>query len=130
MLLSFLARPVDKAAINYLIHIGKILSNKLNPSASENDNAIGSQMIESISIKLGMSENELAACIGKTILSTARQIISKNYPAPTTIFANVDREHVRTVAGKCSSIAFSLIYNYSLFTRVCLVNAPNREGAE
>ena len=87
-------------------------------------------MIESISIKLGMSENELTACIGKTILSTARQIISKNYPDPVTTFANVDREHVRTVAGKCSFIAFSLIYNYSLFTRVCLVNAPNREGAE
>ena len=100
VLLPFLARPVDKATINHLIHIGKILSNELNPSTDENDNAIRRQMIKSISIKPGMSENELAVCIGKTILSTARQIIAKKYPDPTTTFANVDREHVRPVAGR------------------------------
>lgn len=103
-----LARPVDKATIQYFVYIGKVLSNDPSISANEtNSNVDKNELIQKICATLDLTESELAECVGKTILSTARQVISKRYPNRTTVFADVDKTHIQAVAGKCSSFFYS-----------------------
>ncbi|CAF3863652.1 unnamed protein product [Rotaria magnacalcarata] len=96
---TWMPRPVDKATLQYFIYIGKVLSN--DPSVSENEanEAVNkTELIEKICSTLGITESELAKCAGKTILSTARRVISKKYPNSSTVFADVDKDHIQAAA--------------------------------
>lgn len=52
---------------------------------------------------LGMTEAELQACQGKTLLSTARQVIAAKYPAELATFSDVSKEHLQAAAGELLS---------------------------
>ena len=95
------ARPSDKQTIEYLIHIGKILSNDQGDGGSADDQNLNKdEILAHICTVLGMTDSELKSCQGKTILSTARQTISKKYPNASTTFADVLTEHIQAAAGK------------------------------
>ena len=65
------------------------------------------EILDRICAVLEMSEGELAACTGWSLLSTARQVISAMYPDEMTIFAEVKKEHIQAVAGEfCSLISW------------------------
>lgn len=98
----FIARPVDKQTIEYLIHVGKILASDSGsvPDSSE-DVLDRGEILDLICTRLGMTEAELISCTGKTLLSTARQVIGGKYPDESTEFAQVDNEHILAAAGEC-----------------------------
>lgn len=47
-----------------------------------------------------MTDLELNVNVGKTILSTARRVIGAKYPNMTTVFADVDKQHIQAVTGE------------------------------
>lgn len=47
-----------------------------------------------------MNETDLRACQGKTLLSTARQIIGTKHPDESTTFADVPKKHIQAAAGE------------------------------
>ncbi len=61
-----------------------------------------------------MTEAQLAENTGKTILSTARQIIGTKYPDPETAFVSIEKDHIRAVIGNF----FNLFYLYSIFFKL------------
>ena len=97
----FLARPVDKNTIQYFVHIGKILAHDIESTTNDiNDVNSKKNLLTSICERLGMTETELAARTGRTILSTARQVASAKYPNEQHVFADVSKEHIQAIAGK------------------------------
>ena len=64
------------------------------------------EILDRICAVLEMSDGELAACTGRSLLSTARQVISAMYPNEMTIFAEVKKEHIQAVAGEFCSLIF------------------------
>ena len=95
-----LARPIDKMTIDYLIHVGKVLSGGTVNGEDDYDEEMGKgEMLESIMQTLDMSEEELTANTGRSILSTARQLIGAKYPGQRVIYANVKKEHIKAVVG-------------------------------
>jgi hypothetical protein len=98
----FVARPVDKHTIEYLVHVGKMLANDSgNVSDGTEDVLDRGEILDLICTRLGMTEAELICCTGKTLLSTARQVIGGKYPDESTEFSQVDNEHVLAAAGEC-----------------------------
>ncbi|CAF0784751.1 unnamed protein product [Adineta ricciae] len=94
------ASPTGKQTIQYLVQVGKILSNESDPCSEIDDDEIDRGEISGyICSTLDMSESELLAFNGKTLLSTARQEFRKKYPDPNTIFANATKEHIQAAAG-------------------------------
>jgi hypothetical protein len=59
------------------------------------------EILDLICTRLDMTEVELISCTGKTLLSTARQVIGGKYPDESTEFAQVDNEHILAAAGEC-----------------------------
>ena len=55
--------------------------------------------LDRIMVALGMSETELTNNTGRSTLSTARQVIVAKYPGDDVVYANVKKEHIRTVIG-------------------------------
>ena len=83
----FSARPVDRATIQYLIHIGKVLANESSADGSDMDQDVDKgDILELICTTLNMSEAQLASCKGKSLLSTARQIVAARYPNEKGVF--------------------------------------------
>ncbi|CAF1527532.1 unnamed protein product [Adineta ricciae] len=96
---TWMPRPVDKQTIDYFIYVGKTLSNYVNEVSDDGDGSLDrGDILDYICTTLGMTEAELRACAGKTLLSTARQVIGKKYPGLSTTFADVAKEHVQAVA--------------------------------
>ncbi len=78
-----------------------MLSSDLDDYSNDNNNMGDKEdLIETICLTLNMTEDQLSTNTGKTILSTARQIIGAKYPDPATIFANVEKEHIQAVIGE------------------------------
>jgi hypothetical protein len=78
-----------------------VLSSDLDDYSNDNNNMGDKEdLIETICLTLNMTEDQLSTNTGKTILSTARQIIGAKYPDPATIFANVEKEHIQAVIGE------------------------------
>jgi hypothetical protein len=61
-----------------------------------------------------MTQAQLAENTGKTILSTARQIIGTKYPDPETEFVSIEKNHIRAVIGNF----FNLFYLYRIFLKL------------
>lgn len=96
----FPARPTDKQTIDYFIRIGKTLSNDVNETSKDGEESIDrGEILAFISTTLDMSEDDLTNCNGKTLLSTARQVIGKKYPDPLTTFGDVETKHIQAAAG-------------------------------
>jgi predicted deacylase len=94
------ARPTDKATIEYLIQVGNVLSGGMvNEDDSDGDAVEKGELLDSIMTALDMTESELTANIRRSILSTARQIIGVKYPEEHVVYAQVKKEHVKAVAG-------------------------------
>ena len=82
------------------MQVGKILSNESHPhSEIDGDELDKGEILDYICSTLDMTEAELIACNGKTLLSTARQVIAKKYPEPHTTIADVSQEHIQAAAG-------------------------------
>ena len=98
----FIARPVDKQTIEYLVHVGKMLaSNCGNVFNGKEDVLDRDDILDLICTRLNMTEAELVSFTGETLLSTACQVIGGKYPDESTEFAQVDNEHVLAAAGEC-----------------------------
>ncbi|UJR34562.1 hypothetical protein I4U23_027338 [Adineta vaga] len=96
---TWMPRPVDKQTIEYFIYVGKTLSNYVDEVSDDGDESLDKgDVLDYICTALGMTEAELRACAGKTLLSTARQVIGTKYPGLSTTFADVAKEHVQAVA--------------------------------
>ena len=96
-----IARPADKATIEYFINIGNVLSDDMDNGTNNKNNTDDTEnVLETICSTLGMSEDQLTANIGKTILSTARQVIGCKYPDPETIFGKIEKGHIQAVIGE------------------------------
>lgn len=96
-----LARPSDKKTIDYFIHIGKILSNSAADNVGDDGERIDKgEILEILCSTLEMSEADLQACQGKTLLSTARLVIGARHPEESKSFADVPKEHIQAAAGE------------------------------
>ena len=94
------ARPTDKPTIEYLIHVGNVLSGgMINEDDSDEGVVEKGELLDSIMTALEMTEAELTTNIRRSILSTARQLIGVKYPEEHTIYAHVKKEHIKAVAG-------------------------------
>ncbi|CAF5073585.1 unnamed protein product, partial [Rotaria magnacalcarata] len=88
---TFLARPTDKATIDYFIDIGRVLSGE-----AERTNDDKSDLLTNIMDALDLTEQQLEKCIEKNIRITARRIMKAKYPSPVIgfKFADVDKDHI------------------------------------
>lgn len=95
---SLLARPTDPKTIDYFIQIGKVLS---CDTETVNEKTIEKgELLDSIMATLEMTETELTQYIGRSILSTARQIVGTKYPGEDVVYANVKKEHIKAIVGQ------------------------------
>ena len=98
VLCVLLARPTDKTTIDYLVHIGKILSGcVVNGKNVDDQDVEKGEVLDSIINALDMTESELTANTSRSALSTARQIIGAKYPGDNVVYADVKREHIQAV---------------------------------
>ncbi|CAF0809163.1 unnamed protein product [Adineta steineri] len=98
---TWMPRPVDKITIKYFINTGKVLSDDID-DPSHIDNTIDNEiLLSTICETLNMTDSELHANIGKSILSTARQVIGAKYPNLATIFADVQKVHIQAITEYC-----------------------------
>ncbi|CAF0995444.1 unnamed protein product [Adineta steineri] len=98
---TWMPRPVDKITIKYFINTGKVLSDDID-DPSHIDNTIDNEiLLTTICETLNMTDSELHANIGKSILSTARQVIGAKYPDLATIFADVQKVHIQAITEYC-----------------------------
>jgi hypothetical protein len=103
----FIARLVDKQTIEYLVYVGKMLANDSGSVSDGTEDVLDQgEILDLICTRLYMSEAKLISYTGKTLLSTARQVIRGKYPEESTEFAHVDNEHILAAAGE----RFYLIY--------------------
>jgi hypothetical protein len=96
--LSHTARPVDQATIDYLIDIGRILSGELNMDADEK-----SDVLFRVTTVLNVTEKQLAACKGKNIRITVRQIMKMMHPDPPELRGIRDgtgQKKIELIAGR------------------------------
>ena len=99
---SLLARPTDQKTIDYLIHIGHVLSGATD---TDNDDIIEKgELLDPIMTTLEMTEPELTGYISRSVLSTARQIIGAKYPGEHVVYADVKKEHIKAIVGQCMSL--------------------------
>ena len=83
------ARPTKKT-IDYFIHIGRILSNSAADNVFDDGERIDKgENLDVLCAALDMSEADLTACQGNTLMSTARQVISTKHPDESTTFTDV-----------------------------------------
>ncbi|CAM4826035.1 unnamed protein product [Rotaria magnacalcarata] len=84
-------RPTDKATIDYLIDVGRVLSGE-----AERTNDDKSDLLTNIIDALDLTKQQLEKCIGKNIRITARRIMKAKYPSPVIgfKFADVDKDHI------------------------------------
>ena len=72
------------------MHIGKILSNSAADNVfGDGDGMDKGDILDLLCSALDMTEADLQACQGKTLLSTARQVIGTKHPDESTTFADV-----------------------------------------
>ena len=113
-LLLLLARPTEKSTIEYLVHIGKILSGGVvNVGNGDDQDVEKGEILDSIINILGMTEEELTANTSRSALSTARQVIGQKYPGDDVVYADVKREHIQAVVRRYLSF---LSHEWSFFT--------------
>ncbi|CAF4268937.1 unnamed protein product [Rotaria sp. Silwood2] len=88
---TWMPRPTDRATIDYLIDIGKVLSGE-----NESTNDDKSNVLEDVVTALDVTEQQLEKCIGKNIRITVRKIMKLKHlsPPPGFKFADVDQEHI------------------------------------
>ena len=111
-----LARPTDKATIEYLIHIGSVLSGGMVNEEARADEALEkTELLDSIMTTLDMTEAELTGNIKRSILSTARQIIGVKYPGESVVYADVKKEHIRAIAGYSFYLRLAINFLFSCF---------------
>jgi hypothetical protein len=55
--------------------------------------------LDLIMTSLDMTETDLTNNTGRSTLSTARQVIGAKYPGENAVYADVKKEHIRTVIG-------------------------------
>ncbi|CAF4145520.1 unnamed protein product, partial [Rotaria magnacalcarata] len=90
-------RPTDKATIDYLIDVGRVLSGE-----AERTNDDKSDLLTNIIDALDLTKQQLEKCIGKNIRITARRIMKAKYPSPVIgfKFADVDKDHISAARGQ------------------------------
>ena len=115
-LLPFLsARPTEKSTIDYLVHIGKILSGGVvNVENSDDRDVEKGDILDSIINVLGMTEAELTANTSRSALSTARQVIGAKYPGDDVVYADVKREHIQAIVRRYLSFLSHKLYFFTL----------------
>ena len=69
-----------------------MLSDSLDDNSNDNNSMLDpGDLLDRICLTLDMTEDQLKANRGKTVLSTARQIIGAKYSDPATVFAGVEK---------------------------------------
>jgi hypothetical protein len=103
-------RPSDKKTIDYFIHMGKILSNSTDDNIGDDGEMIDKgEILDLLCSALDMTEADLQACQGKTLLSTARQVIGTKYPDESTTFADIPKAHLQAAAGESFPIGLHIL---------------------
>ena len=93
-----LARPTDTKTIDCVIQIGEVLS---SDTETVKENTIGKgELLDSIMAILEMTEAELTQYVGRSILSTARQIVETKYPGEDVVFANAKKDRIKAIVGQ------------------------------
>ena len=65
------------------------------------ENTIGKgELLDSIMAILEMTEAELTQYVGRSILSTARQIVETKYPGEDVVFANAKKDRIKAIVGQ------------------------------
>jgi hypothetical protein len=102
-----------------------VLSDDLDDTTNNNNNTdYVEKLLDTICLTLGMSEDQLTANIGKTILSTARQVIEAKYPGDDTVFSDVPKEHIQAVIGEFFMF-FVLSIRHFFYIRIRLAYASS-----